>query len=120
MTIDWEGIRRQFPVTDRVAYLNTAAAGPLSLQAAEAATNYYQQMLSGGDAHWDVWLAQRESVRQRIPPHIADRQHVLVLMDLELHYSLAPEMEPGTTSPATRSRTDWARWPIVLTSLMVW
>ena len=70
MTIDWEGIRRQFPVTDRVAYLNTAAAGPLSLQAAEAATNYYQQMLSGGDMHWDDWLARRESIRKHIAQFI--------------------------------------------------
>ena len=70
MTIDWEGIRRQFPVTDRVAYLNTAAAGPLSLRAAEAATNYYQQMLSGGDMHWDDWLARRESIRKHIAQFI--------------------------------------------------
>jgi len=67
---NWADIRKQFPVTETVAYLNTAAAGPLSLRVAEAATSYYQQMLSGGDAHWDDWLTQRESVRQRIAQFI--------------------------------------------------
>lgn len=67
---NWDDIRKQFPVTENTAYLNTAAAGPLSLQAAAAATTYYQQMLSGGDLHWDDWLAQRESVRKSIAEFI--------------------------------------------------
>ena len=68
--VNWVDIRKQFPVTGSAAYLNTAAAGPLSLRVAEAATAYYQQMLAGGDAHWDDWLARRESVRQLIAKFI--------------------------------------------------
>lgn len=67
---NWDDVRRQFPVTEHAAYLNSAAAGPLSLRAAAAATDYYEQMLSGGDIFWDDWLARRESVRRRIAEFI--------------------------------------------------
>lgn len=64
--IDWSAIRRQFPVTSRVAYLNTAAAGPVSIPAHDAATEYYGQMMNDGDVHWNRWLARREEIRKRI------------------------------------------------------
>lgn len=64
--IDWATIRRQFPVTDRVAYLNSAAAGPVSVAAADAAVDYYRKMMNEGDVHWNRWLAEREAVRARI------------------------------------------------------
>lgn len=63
---DWPSIRNLFPVTEQVAYLNTAAAGPLSRPVAAAATNYYDLMSADGDIHWDDWLQQREAVRQRV------------------------------------------------------
>src|SRR5467141_698407 len=64
--IDWEAIRAEFPVTSRVAYLNTAAAGPLSRHTVEAATGYYRQMRDDADLHWDPWLEHREDVRRQI------------------------------------------------------
>jgi cysteine desulfurase / selenocysteine lyase len=68
--INWNDIRKQFPVTESAAYLNTAAAGPLSRRVTEAATGYYQQMMDDGDVHWDEWLARREGVRRRIAKFI--------------------------------------------------
>jgi cysteine desulfurase/selenocysteine lyase len=68
--IDWSTIRQQFPVTKRFAYLNSAAAGPMSLSAHEAATDYYQKMMNDGDVHWNQWLAQREAARARIAKFI--------------------------------------------------
>ena len=64
--INWEEIRRQFPVTDSTAYLNTAAAGPLARATMEAATGYYRQMTEDADQHWDEWLARREEVRKQV------------------------------------------------------
>ena len=64
--IDWANIRRQFPVTGRVAYLNSAAAGPVSLAAADAAADYYRKMMNEGDVHWNRWLGEREAIRARI------------------------------------------------------
>lgn len=67
---EWSSIRKLFPVTQQVAYLNTAAAGPLSRPVAAAATNYYDLMSADGDVHWDEWLQQREAVRQRVAQFI--------------------------------------------------
>jgi selenocysteine lyase/cysteine desulfurase len=64
--IDWAEIRKQYPVTNRLAYLNSAAAGPVSISAHAAATDYYQKMMSDGDVHWNRWLAEREIIRERI------------------------------------------------------
>ena len=64
--IDWETIRSNFPVTEKCAYLNAAAAGPLSRATAEAGSGYYQQMMADGDLHWDEWLAKREEVRRSV------------------------------------------------------
>ena len=64
--INWDDIRKQFPVTENSTYLNSAAAGPLSRATTAAATDYYQQMMNDGDIHWDEWLARREEVRNRV------------------------------------------------------
>src|SRR6266496_6613693 len=68
--IDWNQIREQFPVTDGVVYLNTAAAGPLARRVMEAASGYYRQMMDDGDVHWDHWLVRRETVRKQIAEFI--------------------------------------------------
>jgi selenocysteine lyase/cysteine desulfurase len=48
------------------AYLNTAAAGPLARETAQAGALYYEQMMNDGDVHWDEWLARREEVRAQV------------------------------------------------------
>jgi cysteine desulfurase/selenocysteine lyase len=68
--IDWTEIRKQYPVTNRLAYLNSAAAGPVSIAAHTAATDYYQKMMSDGDVHWNRWLAEREAIRARVAEFI--------------------------------------------------
>jgi len=69
-SINWADIRKQFPVTDRLAYLNSAAAGPVSRKSAEAAAGYYEKMMSDGDVHWNRWLADREIIRTKIAQFI--------------------------------------------------
>lgn len=64
--INWDDIRKQFPVTENSTYLNAAAAGPLSRATMAAATEYYRQMMDDADTHWDEWLAKREDVRQKV------------------------------------------------------
>lgn len=68
--INWDDIRKQFPVTENSVYLNAAAAGPLSRATMAAATNYYQQMMNDADTHWDEWLAKREQVRRKVAAFI--------------------------------------------------
>jgi cysteine desulfurase/selenocysteine lyase len=68
--INWDDIRKQFPVTENSTYLNSAAAGPLSRATMAAATEYYQQMMNDGDVHWDKWLEKRENVRRKVAAFI--------------------------------------------------
>ena len=68
--INWDDIRKQFPVTEKSTYLNSAAAGPLSRATMAAATEYYQQMMDDGDIHWDEWLQKREDVRRKVAAFI--------------------------------------------------
>jgi selenocysteine lyase/cysteine desulfurase len=60
---DWRGVRADFPVTERIAYLNSAATGAIPRQVAEAASSFYREVLEAGDARWFEWLRRRESTR---------------------------------------------------------
>jgi cysteine desulfurase / selenocysteine lyase len=64
--INWDDIRKEFPVTENSTYLNSAAAGPLSRATMAAATKYYQLMTDDADTHWDEWLEQREEGRRKV------------------------------------------------------
>src|SRR2546421_3771797 len=64
--INWSDIRQQFPVTERLAYLNSAAAGPVARASQAAAAGYYEKMMRDGDVHWNRWLAEREAVRAKV------------------------------------------------------
>src|SRR5437588_10782132 len=68
--INWNDLRKQFPVTSHLAYLNSAAAGPVSIASQAAAAGYYEKMMRDGDVHWNRWLADREAVRKKIAAHI--------------------------------------------------
>src|SRR5712691_8891994 len=68
--INWDEIRKRFPVTDKLAYLNSAAAGPVSRASCEVATGYYEKMMRDGDVHWNRWLADREAIRKKIAAFI--------------------------------------------------
>src|SRR5437868_1210010 len=68
--IDWNEIRQRFPVTEGAAYLNSAAAGPVSIASQGAAAGYYEKMMRDGDVHWNRWLADREAVRKKIAAFI--------------------------------------------------
>lgn len=67
---NWDEIRSRFPVTERLAYLNSAAAGPVSRASFAAASGYYEKMMNDGDVHWNRWLADREAIRTKIAAFI--------------------------------------------------
>src|SRR3979411_2860404 len=64
--INWEAISKKFPVTERLAYLNSAAAGPVSRASQTAAAGYYEKMMRDGDVHWNRWLADRGAIRAKV------------------------------------------------------
>ena len=64
--VDWQRVRRDFPVTERLAYLNSAGAGPVSRVSLDAAMQFYRETLETGDRRWFDWLERRERARAAI------------------------------------------------------
>ena len=60
----WERYRDQFPVTERLVYLNHAAVAPLVRPAAEAMKWLADDALLHGSLHYDEWLSAYDGVRQ--------------------------------------------------------
>lgn len=63
---DWRSIRGDFPVTESIAYLNSAASGPVPRAVHASATQFYEEVLEGGDRLWEEWLARRERARASV------------------------------------------------------
>ena len=62
----WQQVRQDFPVTERTAYLNSAASGPVPRFVAEAAGAFYREMMESGDRRWEEWRARREAARANL------------------------------------------------------
>jgi cysteine desulfurase / selenocysteine lyase len=63
---DWRRARRDFAAAGRLAYLNSAATGPLLGRAREAAAEFYRDAAESGDARWFDWLRGRERARAAV------------------------------------------------------
>ena len=62
MTIDFEALRRRFPVLERKTYLNSGSYCALADTVRDAFNAYMEDRLAVG-ANWDVWTAKNEAVR---------------------------------------------------------
>ena len=59
----WEKHAHQFPVRERLVYLNHAAVAPLVRPAAEAMQWLAQDCLENGSLHYDRWMAAYDGLR---------------------------------------------------------
>src|SRR6188474_2944433 len=66
MSRDWDELRQDFPGTKDHVYLNAAAGSISPRWVREAVGRYQTELEEGGDAHWDLWLAQMEVARERV------------------------------------------------------
>ena len=57
-------IRKLFPVTEKHVYLDHAAVAPVSLRAARAAKEFFDEATSEGAFRWDKWMEEIENVRK--------------------------------------------------------
>ena len=55
--------RHQFPVTEKIVYLNHAGVAPLCRPAADAMKRLADDVLGHGSHHYDTWLDAYEGVR---------------------------------------------------------
>lgn len=61
---NWQlDIRQRFPALRSWCYLNSAAAGPLTLDVARAGCEVYESLLANGDAEWEGMLHGSERAR---------------------------------------------------------
>ena len=60
----WEKYRDQFPVTEKLTYMNHAAVAPLSRRAAEAMQHLAQDALENGSLHYSDWMETYDGVRR--------------------------------------------------------
>jgi selenocysteine lyase/cysteine desulfurase len=59
----WEKYRSEFPVTEKLIYLNHAAVSPLSRRSAVAMQALAQDALDYGSIHYADWMAAYQAVR---------------------------------------------------------
>jgi selenocysteine lyase/cysteine desulfurase len=59
----WERYRGQFPVSERLTYLNHAAVSPLPRRVAEAMKRFADDACEYGSIHYDEWLQAYEDIR---------------------------------------------------------
>lgn len=64
--MDWAFHRQRFPALSKLTYLNTAGGCAMSLDAAAAGKRYFDEMLEGGDTHWQSWIERTEAVRRSL------------------------------------------------------
>jgi selenocysteine lyase/cysteine desulfurase len=76
----WRHYRDQFPVTERLIYLNHAAVAPLPRVSAEAMQGLAQDALDFGSLHYDQWLDTYEKLRVAAASLIgADRGEIAIV-----------------------------------------
>jgi selenocysteine lyase/cysteine desulfurase len=80
--MDWNTIRDQFPATKKYIYLNAAGGSPVSVLAANAARQFYDEMEQEGDTLYEHWMNKTERVRERVAAFIhADPEEIAFTMN---------------------------------------
>jgi selenocysteine lyase/cysteine desulfurase len=62
----WERFRREFPVTERLIYLNHAAVAPLPRRGAEAMQWLASDALENGSLHYPQWMEAVDGVKAAV------------------------------------------------------
>jgi|SRR5215469_15682297 len=76
----WQQYRREFPVTERLIYLNHAAVAPLPKCSAQAMQAFAQDALQYGSLHYDEWLDTYEALRQSAAKLIGGHSNEIALV----------------------------------------
>ena len=76
----WNWWRDQMPITQKWAYLDHGAVGPLSGPAADAVAGFAQQAALEGDTVWPTWVAASEHLRGSIAQTIGAEKSEICLV----------------------------------------
>jgi len=87
--VNWNKIRKQFPVTEIFTYLNAAGGSPISRQTAREGIRFYDEILARGDTLWTEWLSRVEEVRGKVAKFInADESEIAFTLSTSLGMNL--------------------------------
>lgn len=76
----WQEYRREFPVTERLIYLNHAAVAPLPRCSAQAMQAFAEDALQYGSLHYDEWLDTYEALRRSAAGLIGANRNEIALV----------------------------------------
>jgi cysteine desulfurase / selenocysteine lyase len=63
MPIDWDDLRRDFPLTKKYVYLANAAISPIPTPVYNAVSEFYQGLVNHGGTMWNKWITKMEETR---------------------------------------------------------
>jgi selenocysteine lyase/cysteine desulfurase len=73
--MDFESIRRQFPIKSRMVYLNNASIGPLSLPVIEAVNRFLADVRDNGRNNYPKWCDKADNhIKERIAAFLGARR----------------------------------------------
>lgn len=77
----WTDFRNQFPIFEKVTYLNTCSLGALSLQGRQAVDNFLQLWQEMGASAWyELWLGEIEKLRECVASLLGCGIHEVALI----------------------------------------
>jgi cysteine desulfurase / selenocysteine lyase len=76
----WQKYRGEFPVTERLIYLNHAAVAPLPRCSAAAMQKFAEDALQYGSYHYDEWLDTYEALRRSAAKLIGANRNEIALV----------------------------------------
>src|SRR5689334_5884280 len=62
----WDDVRRDFPVTERYAYLDSAGTGPTPRVVRETVEAFHRSLEEHGELAWPQWMERREHIRGKV------------------------------------------------------
>jgi cysteine desulfurase/selenocysteine lyase len=68
--MNWNDVRKEFPVCEKYVYLNPAGGSPLSTSAAKEGIRFYNEMNQFGDTLYEEWMDQAACVRDKLAKFI--------------------------------------------------
>jgi selenocysteine lyase/cysteine desulfurase len=78
--VNWEQIRKEFPVCGNYVYLNPAGGSPMSVSAAAGAKSYIDEMLELGDLPYDRWMEKVSDIRAKMARFIGAQKEEIAFV----------------------------------------
>ena len=73
--MNFENIKKEFPVTDEVIFFDHARVAPLPERVRQAVITFINNATQFGTTHYDIWMQEIERTRKKFA-HFRGKSHV--------------------------------------------